>query len=385
MFLLKLIIKNSFRHKLRSILTVVGVALALLAFSLLSTVLDAWNAGVEASSATRLVTRNKISLVFPLPLSYREKIRSAPGVTIVSYGNWFGGLYVDEKNFFPNFAVEPASYLELYPELVLDDAERTAFLRERKACIVGRKTAKRFGWKVGDTVTLKGTIFPGDWDMLVHGIYRGAKSNTDETQLLFHWAYLDERMKRTTPRRAGQIGFYMLGVNDAARAADIAAAVDEVFKNSFAETLTETEKAFQLGFVTMSEAILVAIRLVSLLVILIILAVAANTMSMAVRERTSEYAVLKTLGFRGGAITFLILGESLSISLLGFGLGMLLLHPLSKGFGQALADFFPMFLVSTATVLYSLLAACIVGLVAGLVPAWTAVRVPIVEAFRRFG
>lgn len=385
MFLLKLILKNAFRHKLRSLLTIAGLAVALLAFSLLRTVLDAWNAGVEASSATRLVTRNKISLVFPLPLSYREKLRAAPGVRIVSYGNWFGGIYVDEKNFFPNFAVEPGSYLELYPELLLDEAERAHFLRERKSCIVGRKTAKRFGWKIGDTVTLKGTIFPGNWDFVVRGIYRGAKSNTDETQLLFHWAYLDERMKRDMPRRAGQIGFYMLGISDANRSAGIAAEIDESFKNSLAETLTETEKAFQLGFVSMSEAILAAIRIVSLLVILIILAVAANTMSMSVRERFGEYAVLKTLGFRGGAITLMILGESLTLSLFGFGLGMLLLHPLAKGFGQALSDFFPFFQVSLATVLYSLLAAFLVGLISALAPAWTAARAPIVEAFRRFG
>jgi len=385
MFLLKLILKNSFRHKLRSILTVVGVAVAIMAFSLLRTVLDAWNAGVEASSATRLVTRNKISLIFPLPLSYREKIRGVQGVSVVSYGNWFGGVYIDEKNFFPNFAVEPGSYLELYPELLLAEGERASWLRERKSCIVGRKTALKFNWKTGDTITLKGTIFPGNWDMVIRGIYRGAKSNTDETQLLFHWAYLDERMKRSTPRRAGQIGFYMLGINDATRAADISAVVDATFRNSFAETLTETEKAFQLGFVSMSEAILVAIRIVSLLVILIILAVAANTMAMSVRERTSEYAVFKTLGFRGPAITFLILGESLCISLMGFGLGMLLLQPIAKGFGEAMSDFFPFFHISTATVLYSLAASLVVGLVSALVPAWTAVRVPIVEAFRRFG
>ncbi|NTW65726.1 MAG: hypothetical protein HGB21_05330, partial [Nitrospirae bacterium] len=181
MFILKLILRNALRHKLRSSLTVVGVAIAVLAFGLLRTLVAAWYLGVESSSASRLVTRNAISLVFSLPLSYREKIRQVPGVKGVSYANWFGGVYITEKNFFPNFAVDAKTYLDLYPEFVLSPEQKKAFILDRKGCVVGRNIAERFGWKVGDAVVLKGTISPGDWEFVVRGIYQGAEKSTDET------------------------------------------------------------------------------------------------------------------------------------------------------------------------------------------------------------
>src|SRR5512134_1805227 len=178
MFLIKLLFRNAFRHKLRTALTVLGITIAILAFGLLRTVVSAWYAGVEASSASRLVTRNAISLVFLLPASYKDKIRQIEGVKIVSWGNWFGGIYIDEKNFFPNFAVDPATYLELYSEYLLTPEEKKAFLHDRKACVAGRLTAEKYGWKIGDTVTLRGTIFPGNWDFVVRGIYRGRDKGT---------------------------------------------------------------------------------------------------------------------------------------------------------------------------------------------------------------
>ncbi len=164
MLFLKLLFRNTFRHKLRTGLTILGIAIAILAFGMLRTMITAWYAGVEASSAGRLVTRNAISLIFPLPLNYKDKIRQVSGVSIVSFGNWFGGIYIDEKNFFANFAVEPKSYLELYPEFILPNAESDAFLRDRKGFIAGRKLAEKYGWKIGSTVTLKGTIYPGNWE-----------------------------------------------------------------------------------------------------------------------------------------------------------------------------------------------------------------------------
>ena len=386
MLLVKLAIKNAFRHKLRSFLTILGVMVAILAFGLLSTVIDAWHAGVESSSANRLVTRNAISLVFSLPLAYKEKIRAVPGVTQVCQGNWFGGIYIDEKNFFANFAYEPQTLLELYPEFVIDDAgQKAAFLRDRKGCLIGAKLAKRFGWKVGDNITLRGTIFPGDWEMTVRAIYRGARSNTDETQLFFHWAYLDETMRLNYPQRAGQVGFYLVGISDANRAADIAKAIDAQFANSLAETLTETEKAFQMGFVSMSEAIILAVRLVSFVVVLIILAVSANTMAMSARERTGEYAVLKTLGFRAPTVALLIAGEALVISLAGAGLGILLTGPCARAFGTFMTDFFPVFQVSDRTILSGMIAGLSVGILSGIYPAWYAARVRIAVALRKVG
>ncbi|MBI5307941.1 MAG: ABC transporter permease, partial [Planctomycetes bacterium] len=288
----------------------------------LRTLVSAWYSGVNASSSTRLVTRNSISLAFSLPVSYKEKIRQIAGVKCVSHAIWFNGLYISEKNFIPNFAVEPKTFLALYPEYSLPDDQREAFFRDRKAAIAGRKVAQRFNWKVGDAISLKGTIFPGTWDFVIRGIYAGTEKSTDETQLFFHWDYLNERLKKTVPRRADQTGFYLIGIDNPARAAEISAAVDETFKNSLAETLTETEKAFQMSFVTMTEAIVTVIQIVSFLVIIIIMAVVANTMAMTARERIGEYSIMKTLGFGGEHIAGFILGESLLITMTGCALGV---------------------------------------------------------------
>jgi len=236
MHLFRIIFKNTFRHKLRASLTILGVTVVILAFGLLRTVVSAWYAGVEASSASRLVTRNSISLVFSLPISYKEKIRQIPGVKIVSYGNWFGGIYIDEKNFFANFAVEPKSYLELYPEYLLLPDQMAAFLRDRRAAIAGEKLAIKYGWELGDAITLKGTIFPGNWEFILRGIYRGRDKSTDETQFFFHWNYLNEMMKISAPRRADQTGFYLIGVDNPDLAEEVSVAVDHTFKNSLAET-----------------------------------------------------------------------------------------------------------------------------------------------------
>ena len=383
MLTLRFILRNLSRHKLRNCLTIVGIAVSVLSFGLLRTTVDAWYAGVEASSSTRLITRNAISLIFSLPVAYEERIRGVDGVTIVSRGNWFGGVYIDDKNFFPNFAVDARTYLDLYPELQLPGDQKAVFLRDRKGCIIGAKLAARFGWKVGDAVTLKGTIFPGDWGFTVRGIYTGRDKGTDETMLLFHWDYLNESLKKTAPRRADQAGFYFIGIKNADVAAATALAIDARFQNSLAETLTETEKAFQMGFVAMSGAIVAAIRIVSMLVIVIIMAVAANTMAMSARERMGEFAALKALGFGGGYLALLILGESLAIALIGCALGCGLTFPAAAAFGAAVSQFFPVFLVSPLTVALQGAAALTVGLVAGIVPAIRAQRIGIAEALRR--
>ena len=383
MFVLKLILRNAFRHRLRTSLTVVGVAIAVLAFGLLKTLVGAWYAGVEASSSSRLITRNAISLVFLLPVSYQEKIRQVPGVTGVAKGNWFGGVYIDEKNFFPNFAVEPRAYLDLYPEYALTPEERKAFLLDRKGAVVGRNTAERFGWKVGDLVTLKGTIFPGAWEFVVRGIYRGGQKNTDTTQFFFHWDYLNETMRKATPRRADQVGFYVIGLASPDLAAEVSLFVDGMFRNSLAETLTETERAFQLSFVSMTEAIIVAIRIVSFVVIVIIMVVAANTMAMTARERIAEYATLKTLGFGGWHVAGVVFGESIAIAMAGGTLGVLLTFPAAEWIGAKLSAFIPVFAIAPETLYHDLLAAFVVGAVAGIFPTWRGATINIAEGLRR--
>jgi putative ABC transport system permease protein len=385
MHLAKLLWKNAFRHRLRTSLTILGITIAILSFGMLRTVISAWYAGVDASSASRLVTRNSISLIFSLPISYKDRIRQIDGVQEVSYGNWFGGVYLDEKNFFPNFAVEIENYLKLYPEFILPPEQLSAVSRDRKGCVVGRKLAERFGWKIGDAIVLKGTIFPGDWEFVLRGIYRGKDKTIDETQMFFNWEYLNETILKTMPRRANQVGFYMVGVTNPNRAADVAAAIDSSFKNSLAETLTETEKAFQLGFISMTEAIVIAIQLVSFVVIIIIMAVVANTMAMTARERIGEYAVFKTLGFRGYHIAGLIFGESLVISMTGCVLGIVLTFPAAKAFGSTLSNFFPTFNVATSTIYMDVAAALLVGIVAAVFPTWRAVTIRIADGLRRIG
>jgi putative ABC transport system permease protein len=384
MIILKILLRNSLRHPLRSSLTVMAVAIAILAFGLLRTVIDAWYAGVEAASAARLVTRSAISLIMPLPLSYAPRIRQVEGVAKASWGNWFGGVYVEEKNFFANFAVEPG-YLDLYPEFVLTDAELAAYRRERTACVVGRKTAERFGWKLGDTITLRGTIYPGDWPMTIRGIFRGRDETADETPLMFHWDYLNEGVKRVMPEAADTVGWFMVGLEDPDRAAEVSARIDAMFKNSLAETLTETEKAFNLGFVAMTGAIITVIRLVSLAVVAIIMVVAANTMAMTARERMGEYATFKALGFGGLQIGVLVWGESLTLTAAGGALGVALTFPAAQYFKSQLGQFFPVFHVSNTTLLLDLAAIVIVGIAASLVPTWRAATVNVVEGFRHLG
>jgi putative ABC transport system permease protein len=385
MHYLKILSRNAFRHRLRTLLTVLGITIAILAFGLLRTVVSAWYAGVNASSATRLITRNAVSLIFSLPISYLERVRHIEGVKGVTYANWFGGVYITEKNFFPNFAVEPKTYLELYPEFSLSMDQKRAFITDRKGCVAGRKLAERYGWKIGDIITLKGTIFPGNWEFVLRGIYNGVEKSTDEGQFFFHWEYLNETLRKTVPRRADQLGILIIGLKSPQTAAETSLAVDSMFRNSLAETLTETEKAFQLSFVSMTEAIVVAIRLVSFVVIIIIMAVVANTMAMTARERIGEYAIFKTMGFRGYHIAGMVFGESLFITMTGGTLGILLTFPVAQKFGELMDQFLPVFQVDPSTIYLDIMFSLLVGVVAAIFPTWRAVRIKIADGLRRIG
>jgi putative ABC transport system permease protein len=385
MYIIRLIFRNAFRHKLRTWLTVLGITIAILAFGLLRTVISAWYAGVEASSASRLVTRNSISIIFSLPLSYEARIRQIEGVKIVAAGNWFGGIYIDEKNFFANFAIEPKPFFDLYPELVISAEQKAAFIRDRKGFIAGRKLAEKYGWKPGDAVSLRGTIYPGQWDFVMRGIYKGRDKNVDETTFYFQWDYLNETMKKNYPSRADQIGFFMIGVTRPDIASEVAQKIDKTFSNSIAETLTETEKAFQMSWIAMSQAIVTAIQLISFVVIFIIMAVMANTMAMTARERIGEYAVFKTLGFGGGYIAALIFGESLLISVIGCAFGIAFTFPAAKAFGDALSMFFPIFNVARETIYMDVAAALVVGTIAGIFPTWRSINIKIADGLRRIG
>jgi putative ABC transport system permease protein len=381
----RLIWRNTLRHPLRAGLTVLGLAVAVLAFCILRTVVAAWYSGVELSSPLRLVTRNAVSLLFPLPLSYLPKIQAVPGVVRVGYAYWFEGIYLDKRHFFPQFATSLPSYLDMYPEFLFSPDQKLALIRDRRGCAAGRKLAARFGWRVGDTIVLKGTFFQGEYRLVLRAIYRGRDTNTDETQFFFHWDYLNETLKKTAPQMADQVGWYLVQVERPELAPQVSREIDALFKNSLAETLTETEAAFNLGFVEMTSAILLAIQVVTWLVIGVILLVLANTMAMNARERLGEFAVLKTLGFRHFHLVSLISGESLLLALTGGVLGLVLSFPALKLFPKSVEQYFPGLQVTQETLVWGLATALMVGVLAAAVPAWRATRVGIAEALRRVG
>jgi putative ABC transport system permease protein len=383
MKILGLLIRNTLRHKLRTFLTIAGVGAAILAFGVLRTFVTAWYTGVEQASPNRLVTRSKISITFMLPLSQQRKIERIPGIDIVTHGTWFAGYYKDPKDFFPQIALEGSRTFELFPEFIIDSAAIRAFDTERNAAIVGAATMERFGWQVGDVVRLTGTIFPGDWDFVIRGIYYGREEATDITQFLFRWDYIDLRLQETSPGRAGLVGWWTSRISDPSQSAEISAAIDREFANSADETLTETEAAFQQNFLGMVETIIIALQVISALVVGVILLVAGNTMAMTARERISEYAVLKTLGFGAGRIIGLIAGESILISCLGGGLGILALIPITRQMETVMQQWFPAFPIEPMTYILTASTAIAVGILAAVFPAWQAIRLRIADGLRR--
>ena len=386
MEIVKLIIRNSFRHKLRSLLTILGIAIAVIAFGLLRTVVTAWYAGVESSSVDRLVTRDAVSFIFPLPYSYLDKISQIPGVQEVSYANWFGGTYIDKNNFFSRLAVDADNYFDIYPEFLLSKKELENFKKERNSCVIGKDIAYQYHLKVGDVMTLDGDIFPGKWDFVIRGIYQPKYKSTDATQMLFHWDYLNERMKQESPGRANQIGWFIVKIKNSDQSSVVSDKIDALFKNSSAETKTETERAFQQGFIASSSAIITSMNVMSFVIVGIIMLVLANTMIMSARERTKEYAVFKALGFNAGHLSGLILGESLFISILGGGLGLLLTFPIVEGFSANIPKgFFPVFQIEPITLILAISAIIIIGVAAALFPLQRALTTKIVDGFRFVG
>jgi putative ABC transport system permease protein len=386
MKILKLIFKNTLRHKLRTFLTIFGISIAVIAFGVLRTVVTAWYSGVEASAANRLIVRQSVSFIFPLPYAYREKIMQVPGVTNVSYANWFGGVYIDQNNFFARLAVDPDTYFDVYNEYLVSDDQLATFKKERNSCVIGAEIAKKYNLKIGDIMTVNGDIYPGNWEFIIRGIYKPKFKSTDASEMLFHWDYVDERMKQETPGRAGQVGWYIVMINNPANASNVSNQVDALFKNSSAETKTETESAFQQGFIQSSGAIISSMNLISFIIIGIIMLVLGNTMIMSARERTREYAVLKTLGFSGKHLAGIILGESLLISIIGGGIGLFFTYPIVSGLGEMIpAGMFPVFEIKTITLILAGSAALIIGIAASIFPIQRALKTKIVDGFRFVG
>ena len=386
MELFRLLLRNALRHKLRTVLTVIGVGVAVMAFALLQTVVTAWHAGVEASAANRLITRHAVSFVFPLPLSYRDRIAQIAGVNKVTYAVWFSGVYIDKNQFFARLAVDSDTFFDVYPEFVVDREQFEAFKRERNACIIGVDIANRYHLKIGDIMPIEGDVYPGQWEFVVRGIYYPRDQTTDPSSMMFHYRYVDERVRQEFPDRAGQVGWYIVRIDDPANSAQISQDIDNLFANSRAETKTETERAFQQSFLSAASAVITAMNIMSFVIIGIILLVLGNTMVMSARERTHEFAVLKALGFSGGQLFLLLGGESMILSIAGSALGLALTLPAVAGFQSALPKgWFPVFYIKPETILIGCIAGFAVGLLASLIPLRRVLTTRIVEGLRYVG
>jgi putative ABC transport system permease protein len=386
MELIRLLLRNTLRHKLRTLLTVLGIGVAVMAFALLRTVVTAWNAGVEASAANRLITRHAVSFVFPLPLSYRDRIAQVPGVDKVTYATWFSGVYIDKKQFFARLAVDSETFFDVYPEFLIEPDQFEAFKRERNAAIIGIDIANRYNLKIGDIMPVEGDVYPGEWEFVVRGIYRPRDQTTDPATMMFHYKYVDERVRQEAPGRAGEIGWYIVRISNPDDSAAVSEAIDKLFANSRAETKTETERAFQQSFLSAASAVITAMNIMSFVIIGIILLVLGNTMIMSARERTHEYAVLKTLGFTRSSLFFLIAGESLILSVLGGAAGLLATLPAVEMFQKALPKgWFPIFYIKPETILFACAAGFLVGLAAAIIPTRRILTTQIVEGLRHVG
>jgi len=373
-----LILANLFRKKLRTTLTIGSFAVALFLFGLLAVVRGAFNQGIDVAGSDRLVIVNKVSIIQPLPFSYRDQILRIPGVKAITFDCWFGGVYQDERNFIPQFAIDTQNQRTVFSELIVPDDQWKAFLEDREGAIAGANTAKRFGWKVGDRIPIKGTIYQGTWEFNLRGIYTGERPSDDRTQFWFHYGYLDERRQFGK----GEVGWYTVRVDNPDDSPRIAKAIDSEFANSPYETKTDTEKAFATSFVKQAGNIGFLIRAIGGVVFFTLLLVTGNTMAIAVRERTGELAVLKAVGFTDRFVLLLVLGESLVISAVGGVIGL----TLSKLFtlsGDPTRGLLPFFYLPTSSILMGLGVAVAVGILAGILPATSAMRLRVVDALRK--
>jgi len=373
-----LIIANLFRKKLRTTLTIGSFAVALFLFGLLIVVHGAFNQGVDVAGADRLDVINKTSIIQPLPYSYRDQILRISGVKAITYDNWFGGVYQDERNFFPQFAIDPENQRVVFPEFVIPDDQWKAFLEDREGAIAGSGIAKRFGWEVGDRIPIKGAIYPGDWEFNIRGIYTGSRDNDDLTQFWFHYKYLDERRQYGK----GLVGWYTVKLDTPDDGTRVAKTIDTMFANSPYETKTETEKALATDFAKQFGNIGFLISAVGSVVFFTLLLVTGNTMAIAVRERIGELAVLKAVGFNDRFVLFLVLGESLLIAAIGGAIGLALCKLMTLG-GDPTHGFLPFFYLPGPMILLGFGVALAVGVLAGILPATSAMRLRVVDALRR--
>jgi putative ABC transport system permease protein len=386
MTLTGLAVRNLARNRFRVVLTAVGVAIAIVAFLLLRTVIWAWASGAEFAAKDRVVTRHKVTFVMTLPKRYVEDVRSAPHIKAVTWANWFGAK--DPKHdseFFSTLAVDAASYFVVYDEMKVSPEELDTFKHDRQGAIVGDVLAKKLGWKVGDKVVLQSGIYAGDWQFTIDAIYTATAKSVDRSTLVFHWDYMNDALP---PARRDHVGWIVSRVDDPSRVADIGVQLDKVFDDRDTQTLSQDERSFNTSFLAMFSAVLKAMDIVSAVVLLIMTLVLGNTIAMGVRERTGEYGVLRAIGFRPGHVALWVVAESLVTASIGGALGVALAWPfinlvVGRIIEESMGAIFPYFHLEPDNMLLAMILSAALGAAAAAIPAWRASQLRVVDAVRR--
>jgi len=386
MTLTGLALRNLGRNKFRVVLTALGVAIAIVAFLLLRTVIWAWASAADWAAKDRVVTRHKVTFVMELPKRYVEDVRNAPHVKTVTWANWFGAKDPKhDREFFATLAVDPATYFVVFDEMKVQPDQLETFKHDKQGAIVGDVLARKMGWKVGDKVILQSGIYPGDWQMNIDGIYEASARSVDRSTFLFHWDYVNDSLP---PERRDNVGWIVSRVDQPGHVADIGVGLDKLFEDRDTPTLSQDERSFNASFLAMFSSILKAMDVMSAVILVIMMLILGNTIAMGVRERTSEYGVLRAIGFLPRHITIWIVGESLALGLLGGVWGLLLAWPLiNLGFSRFIEEnmggFFPYFRLETANMVLGLSLAALLGVGASMLPAWRASKIKVVDAIRR--
>ncbi|NUP14208.1 MAG: ABC transporter permease [Polyangiaceae bacterium] len=382
--------RNILRNKLRTALTICGVAVAVITFLLLRTVLSAWTSAADFAAKDRVVTRHKITFVMQLPKRYIDQVRQMPGIKTATWANWFGGKDPKHENeFFASIAVDPGTYFEVYDEMEIPQDELDAFKADKRGVIVGDAIAKKLGWQIGQELTLESGIYAapegGEWKFTIRGIYTTKARSVDRSSVLFHWEYLNDGLPEA---RRDEIGWIVSRVGDAKQTADMGVKLDKVFDDQDVQTLSQDEASFNKSFLAGFSMVLKALNLVSLVILVIMALVMGNTIAMGVRERTSEYGTMRAIGFMPKHIVFFVLGEAMVLGLLGGLAGVGLGYPfvekvLGRWIEENLGAFFPFFRVPPEWAVVALLLSMVEGLVAAGIPAWQASRIKVTDALRR--
>jgi putative ABC transport system permease protein len=379
---LPLLFKNILRKKTRLVLTIGSFAIALFLFGILAVVNNSFNGALNSMAGVdRLMIQNRVSIIQPVPQAYRDKIAQVEHVKLVTYANWFGAVYQDEKNFFPQYAIDEENWREMYPEFKVDDADWKAWQEDREGVIIGEKTAQKYGFKVGDRVPLKSVLWGGgdSWSFNVRGIYHTAKPDEDQSQFWLHWKLFDERRQFGK----GSVGWYVVRVDSPDNAVGVSKKIDAMFANSSTETKTQTEKEMMASWAKQTGNVGLIITIIGSIVFFTLLLVVGNTMAMSIRERMRELAVLKAIGYTDTFILLLVIAEALLVAFIGVLIGLLLLMAMLPGIEKALSSFLQFVYLPPKRAIEGVVITLFIAFLAGIFPAVNASRLRVVDAIRR--